>query len=57
MCGIIGEVRRAGRVDPERFDRLRDRLAHRGPDGAGTKLFEGGVARARPPAAVHPRPQ
>ncbi len=42
MCGIIGEVRRAGRVDPKRFDRLRDRLAHRGPDGAGTKLFEGG---------------
>lgn len=36
MCGIIGQVEFQGQVDPVHFDRMRDTLAHRGPDGAGT---------------------
>ena len=44
MCGIIGEIRRKGRVDAERLGRLRDILAHRGPDGAGLWVSPDGSA-------------
>lgn len=42
MCGIIGHVELNGTVDRPLFDRMRDTLAHRGPDGAGTWMSEGG---------------
>lgn len=34
MCGIVGAVA-ASQVDPALVERMRDRLAHRGPDAAG----------------------
>ncbi|MDX9912798.1 MAG: asparagine synthase (glutamine-hydrolyzing) [Phycisphaerales bacterium] len=49
MCGIAGIVSAGGRgpgVTPEGFVALRDRLAHRGPDGAGVWADGGGVAGA-----------
>ena len=36
MCGIAGWISPRGRVRPEVVDAMRDALAHRGPDGAGT---------------------
>lgn len=42
MCGIIGHVELNGAVDRPLFDRMRDTLAHRGPDGAGTWMSEDG---------------
>ncbi len=35
MCGIVGYAGLRPPVDPERLARMRDRLAHRGPDDAG----------------------
>lgn len=37
MCGIVGVVSRdfSARIDEQRIIRMRDVLAHRGPDGAG----------------------
>ena len=37
MCGIVGVVARDSRcaVDPARVERMRDVIAHRGPDGEG----------------------
>lgn len=35
MCGIAGIVDGRGGVDPRTVERMRDRLAHRGPDAAG----------------------
>lgn len=40
MCGILGQVEFNGTVDRPLFDRMRDTLAHRGPDGAGTWMSE-----------------
>ena len=43
MCGICGVVPARGTslgIDRAGFDRLRDRLAHRGPDDAGTHWHE-----------------
>jgi len=42
MCGIIGEINRSATVDLNHFNGLRDRMFHRGPDGAGTELLEQG---------------
>ncbi|MCF8257356.1 MAG: asparagine synthase (glutamine-hydrolyzing) [Flavobacteriales bacterium] len=42
MCGIIGQVELRGTVNRVLFDRMRDTLAHRGPDGAGTWLSADG---------------
>jgi len=42
MCGIIGQVELKGVVERPLFDRMRDTLAHRGPDGAGTWLSKDG---------------
>jgi asparagine synthase (glutamine-hydrolysing) len=51
MCGICGVWNVDGRpVDPELLGRMRDSLAHRGPDGAGTVLFD--VAGAGEPVVV-----
>jgi asparagine synthase (glutamine-hydrolysing) len=36
MCGINGTLAFDGRVDAELVSRMRDTLAHRGPDGAAT---------------------
>ncbi len=44
MCGIIGEMDGRKAVDRGRFEALRDILAHRGPDGAGLWLSDGGGA-------------
>ena len=36
MCGILGWVSPNGQVNPPILDRMRDLMAHRGPDGAGS---------------------
>jgi asparagine synthase (glutamine-hydrolysing) len=41
MCGIVGLVRRGGLALPQ-LEALTARLAHRGPDGQGTKLLSAG---------------
>ena len=35
MCGIVGQHNFRGRVDIPQFERMRDSMAHRGPDGYG----------------------
>ena len=47
MCGICGFV---GRADGPLVESMNAVLAHRGPDGEGVKLFEGGDGRV--PAAL-----
>jgi asparagine synthase (glutamine-hydrolysing) len=47
MCGICGFV---GRADGPLVESMNAVLAHRGPDGEGVKLFEGGNGRV--PAAL-----
>ncbi|WKN41787.1 asparagine synthase (glutamine-hydrolyzing) [Tunicatimonas pelagia] len=42
MCGIVGQIKQNGVIDPAVFQRMRDTLYHRGPDGAGTKLLGDG---------------
>ncbi len=43
MCGILGTITTNGRhVDLAELDRLRDVLAHRGPDGRGTWISPDG---------------
>ena len=42
MCGIIGQVEFQGQVDHVHFEMMRDTLAHRGPDGAGTWVSDDG---------------
>lgn len=45
MCGVAGALVFEGsgfRVTPPYLDRMRDTLAHRGPDGAGTWVAEDG---------------
>lgn len=41
MCGIVGVV--GGRVEPEVLTRMRDALAHRGPDDAGLWVSSDGT--------------
>lgn len=36
MCGIVAVIDRSGGLSAEVLDAMRDRLAHRGPDGAGS---------------------
>ena len=36
MCGIAGVANPWGGIEPSKLDRMRDTLAHRGPDGAGS---------------------
>lgn len=42
MCGIIGQLNFSAAVDRGRFDAMRDTLTHRGPDGYGTEIRDGG---------------
>ncbi|GMU52003.1 MAG: asparagine synthetase B [Candidatus Xenobia bacterium] len=44
MCGIVGVVDGRSPVDPALLARMRDSLAHRGPDGAGLWLCPEGRA-------------
>lgn len=44
MCGIAGF---AGAFDPAVLDRMIACVAHRGPDGEGTRVVEGGAPRRR----------
>ena len=44
MCGIAGMVVSDGRVSPEILARMRDALAHRGPDAAGLWVSPDGTA-------------
>lgn len=36
MCGILGQINARAPIDGRVFDQMRDVLAHRGPDGAGS---------------------
>jgi asparagine synthase (glutamine-hydrolysing) len=36
VCGIAGVAKPKQGIDPNKLDRMRDALAHRGPDGAGS---------------------
>jgi asparagine synthase (glutamine-hydrolysing) len=38
MCGIVGVARASGAVEPELLERMRDTMAHRGPDDVGIWL-------------------
>ena len=40
MCGIIGYLDRTSPIDADEFNRMRDKLKHRGPDGSGSKFFK-----------------
>lgn len=42
MCGVLGVVSRREPIDPTAFARMRDALAHRGPDDAASEFFEAG---------------
>lgn len=39
MCGIVGYFSQTVPINPKTFDRMRDTLATRGPDGASSKYF------------------
>ncbi|GAA0871248.1 asparagine synthase (glutamine-hydrolyzing) [Gangjinia marincola] len=40
MCGIIGHYSSKTKIDASVFNRMRDTMTHRGPDGCGTEVFE-----------------
>ena len=40
MCGIVAVIGKT-KVDEQLLNRMRDRLAHRGPDGAGSWISTG----------------
>ena len=40
MCGIIGYFSDGDPIDVKMFNRMRDKLEHRGPDGKGSVLLE-----------------
>lgn len=42
MCGILGVVQQDQHIDSSLFARMLDTLTHRGPDGRGVRLLEGG---------------
>lgn len=42
MCGILGQFRFESPIDPKLFNRQRDRLRHRGPDGAHSWFSQDG---------------
>lgn len=42
MCGIVGLIDSRRPVDPGMFTAMRDVLAHRGPDDAGSEFLDGG---------------
>jgi len=59
MCGILGIVTLAGRspsIDDRRAELMRDRMAHRGPDGAGLWRHENIILAHRRLAVVDTSP-
>jgi asparagine synthase (glutamine-hydrolysing) len=42
MCGILAQINRDALVDTVVFDRMRDTMTHRGPDGFGTTVLQEG---------------
>lgn len=42
MCGIVGQWNRNDNVDRDLFNRMRDTLVHRGPDGYGSYFSDDG---------------
>ena len=57
MCGIAGAFHpKATACSDEVMAAMRDRMAHRGPDGVGHLALAGRALRARPPAPVDHRP-
>ncbi len=59
MCGIFGVVAARDRtpsISIEQAERLRDSLAHRGPDGAGAWRREGAILTHRRLAVIDPTP-
>lgn len=42
MCGIAGVATVRQKIDPNKLDRMRDTLSHRGPDGAGSWITTNG---------------
>ncbi|MEM7104601.1 MAG: asparagine synthase (glutamine-hydrolyzing) [Bacteroidota bacterium] len=42
MCGINGIISHNWRIQPERFNKVRDTLKHRGPDGASSWFSDDG---------------
>ncbi len=42
MCGILGQIERGDRIEPEAFAAMLATLAPRGPDGEGTRRLDGG---------------
>ncbi|MGP1273670.1 MAG: asparagine synthase (glutamine-hydrolyzing) [Phycisphaerales bacterium] len=59
MCGIFGVVAARDRtptISIEQAERLRDSLAHRGPDGAGTWSKDGAILTHRRLAVIDPTP-
>lgn len=59
MCGIFGVVAARDRtpsISIEQAERLRDSLAHRGPDGAGAWRGDGAILTHRRLAVIDPGP-
>lgn len=42
MCGILAQINCDAIVNTVAFDRMRDTMTHRGPDGFGTEVLHGG---------------
>lgn len=45
MCGIVGVVGPSKQISPSLFQQMRDSIAHRGPDDAGTWVSTDGMVR------------
>jgi asparagine synthase (glutamine-hydrolysing) len=43
MCGIIGQINKNQKINVSVFDKMRDTLIHRGPDGFGTEVLNDGL--------------
>ena len=60
MCGLLGIAASGTRrpsIDADRATQLRDRLVHRGPDGAGLWAHENVILAHRRLAVIDPTPQ
>ncbi len=42
MCGILAQINRDVQIDTAVFDKMRDTMTHRGPDGFGTMVLHDG---------------
>jgi len=40
MCGVVGYIEIEGGIPPDKFERMRDAMTHRGPDGFGSRVFD-----------------